>query len=77
MRQEEDRADEPRFRMLETVREYGLEQLALAGETDGARQRHAEYFRRLSESQAQSTPLLVTLERWLAWSPIRTTCAWR
>jgi predicted ATPase/class 3 adenylate cyclase len=63
LRQEEDRTGEPRYRMLETVREYGLEQLALAGEADGAQQRHAEYFWRLSESQAQSTPLLVTLER--------------
>jgi predicted ATPase/class 3 adenylate cyclase len=63
LRQEEDRTDEPRFRMLETVREYGLEQLASAGEADGAQQRHAQYFWRLSESQAHRTPLLVTLER--------------
>jgi predicted ATPase/class 3 adenylate cyclase len=62
LRQEADRADEPRFRMLETVREYGLEQLALAREVDGARQRHGEYFRGFSEHQAQGTPLTVALE---------------
>jgi predicted ATPase/DNA-binding XRE family transcriptional regulator len=42
--------DEPRFRMLETVREYGLEQLALAGEEDATRQRHAAYFAALAET---------------------------
>jgi predicted ATPase/DNA-binding XRE family transcriptional regulator len=41
---------EPRFRMLETVREYGLEQLALAGEEDATRQRHADYFTALAEA---------------------------
>jgi excisionase family DNA binding protein len=33
----------PRFRMLETIREFGLEQLAAAGEEDEARARHARY----------------------------------
>jgi predicted ATPase/DNA-binding XRE family transcriptional regulator len=41
--------DEPRYLMLETVREFGLEQLALAGEEDAARQRHADHYRRLAE----------------------------
>jgi non-specific serine/threonine protein kinase len=63
LRQEEDRVGEARFRMLETVREYGLEQLALAGEADAARQRHAEYFQRLVESQVHGIPLFVTMER--------------
>jgi predicted ATPase/transcriptional regulator with XRE-family HTH domain len=35
---------EPRYLMLEIVREYGLEQLTLSGEMDGARERHAAYF---------------------------------
>ena len=58
LRQEEDGAGAPRFRMLETVREYGLEQVALAGEAETARQRHAEYFRSLVERQARVNPLL-------------------
>jgi predicted ATPase/DNA-binding XRE family transcriptional regulator len=37
-------AGEPRYQMLEIVREYGLEQLTLSGELDGARERHAAYF---------------------------------
>ena len=39
--QEEDFAGEPRYRMLETVREYGLEQLSIAEEPDDARPRFA------------------------------------
>ncbi len=35
---------EPRFGMLETVREYGLEQLAASGEEDSARRAHAVYY---------------------------------
>jgi predicted ATPase/DNA-binding CsgD family transcriptional regulator len=34
---------EPRFTMLETVREFGLEQLAAAGELDHIRHRHAAF----------------------------------
>jgi tetratricopeptide (TPR) repeat protein len=43
-------AGEPRFRMLETIREFGLEQLALAGEEDATRTRHADHFLHLAES---------------------------
>jgi DNA-binding CsgD family transcriptional regulator/tetratricopeptide (TPR) repeat protein len=38
----------PRFAMLETVREFGLEQLAEMGEASLVRQRHADYFRDLA-----------------------------
>ncbi len=41
-------AEEPRYRMLETVREYGLEQLAASDEHEAVRQAHAEYFSRLA-----------------------------
>jgi hypothetical protein len=36
-----------RFRMLETIREYGVEQLAGRSELGTARSRHADYFHRL------------------------------
>ncbi|MCW2914380.1 MAG: putative ATPase [Actinomycetia bacterium] len=40
----------PRYRMLETIRAYGLERLAEAGEEDRVRRAHAEYFLRLAET---------------------------
>jgi excisionase family DNA binding protein len=52
-----------RFRMLETIREFGLEQLAATGEEADARARHAEYFvalsrglRPLASTQATQAP---------------------
>jgi predicted ATPase len=41
--------DEPRFFMLETIREYGLEQLASAGENPTARNAHAAFYLALAE----------------------------
>src|SRR5918998_5377390 len=41
---------DPRFGMLETIREFGLEQLTAAGELDATRGRHAEYFAAFSEA---------------------------
>ena len=41
--------DEPRLRMLETIREYGLERLAECGELELARQAHTNYYLALSE----------------------------
>ena len=46
-----DQSDgEPRFRMLETIREFGLEQLAISGETEAAQRQHAFYYVKLAES---------------------------
>ena len=35
---------EPRFTMLETIREYGLERLEESGETEATRRAHTEFF---------------------------------
>jgi predicted ATPase len=44
----------PRYRLLETMRAFALEQLALAGETDSLRQQHAlaveDFFRRTEDA---------------------------
>ncbi|HEY7035949.1 MAG TPA: tetratricopeptide repeat protein [Thermomicrobiales bacterium] len=40
---------EPRFAMLETIGEYGLERLVAAGEEEGARRRHADWCLDLAE----------------------------
>jgi non-specific serine/threonine protein kinase len=45
-------AEGSRFTMLETIREFGLEQLAASGETEIARRRHAEFFVAVAESVA-------------------------
>jgi predicted ATPase/DNA-binding CsgD family transcriptional regulator len=50
LRQEEGPGGEPRFGMLETIREYGLEQLAANGEGDTARHAHANYFLAFAET---------------------------
>ena len=41
---------DPRFGMLETIREFGLEQLTASGEIDTTRRRHAEYLVAFSEA---------------------------
>jgi predicted ATPase/class 3 adenylate cyclase len=48
--QRETPEGEPRFWMLETIREYGQEQLATHGEEDAIRRLHAEYFLDLAET---------------------------
>jgi tetratricopeptide (TPR) repeat protein len=56
--------EEPRFAMLETLREYALEQLQVAGELDGMRRNHADYFLAFAE---QAEAKLISKERrpWL------------
>ncbi|HEV2122244.1 MAG TPA: tetratricopeptide repeat protein [Chloroflexota bacterium] len=56
LRQEYGRTDSangkdeaPRFVMLQTIRDFALEQLRLAGECDRAGRRHADYFLALAE----------------------------
>lgn len=46
---EQGEDEEPRLTMLETVREYALEQLVAGGEADDMRRRHAEYHLALAE----------------------------
>jgi predicted ATPase len=49
LRQEEQVDGEPRFLMLETIREFGLERLETGGETGTLRRTHAEFFLALAE----------------------------
>jgi len=46
----DDAEGQPRFSILETVREYGLEQLARKGDARIMRERHAQHFAELAEA---------------------------
>ena len=49
LRRDEGPDGEPRYAMLETIRDYGLEQLEASGEAEDTRQRMAEWLLRLAE----------------------------
>ena len=49
LRQKADADGEPRFWMLETIREYACEQLEASGELEAARRSHACYFAEVAE----------------------------
>src|SRR5439155_1574145 len=50
VQQEETPEGEPRFGMLETLREYALERLEASGEADAVRGRHLAHFLALAEA---------------------------
>ena len=52
LQQTEQEGEMPRFVMLETIREYGLECLTASGEMELTRRAHAAYFLRLAEEMA-------------------------
>ena len=52
LRRAEGVAGEPRFVMLETIREYALERLAVSGEDVAINRQHAAYYLRLAEAAA-------------------------
>jgi predicted ATPase len=66
LRQVSDVDGEPRFLMLGTIRDYGLERLEESGYADDLRQRHADHFARLV---AEAAPHLLATDkrRWLDW----------
>ncbi len=56
---------EPRFTMLETIREYGMERLAQSGELDSTRRAHAAYCVVLAEEGSTEMPA-AEREAWLS-----------
>jgi non-specific serine/threonine protein kinase len=63
VRQRETAAGEPRFAMLEIVREYALERLSDSGEADESRRRHLEHFVAFAE---EAEPKLADRDQ-IAW----------
>ncbi len=80
LRQEEQFDHEPRFMLLQTIREYALEQLEASGEAAAIREKHAHFYMGLAE---QAEPQL-TLGEQHAWlkrlerehDNLRTALAW-
>jgi predicted ATPase/DNA-binding XRE family transcriptional regulator len=70
--------DGPRFRMLETIREYALERLRASGEAGVLARRHAEYYARLAAELGWMGPEQDTRDRRLEreLSNIRGALAW-
>ncbi|HEX7171252.1 MAG TPA: hypothetical protein VF365_01450 [Candidatus Limnocylindria bacterium] len=64
IRRQPDIAGEPRFEMLETLREFGRERLVEAGEADAVAERHAQWFLGRAE---RAEPLLTGRDqrKWL------------
>jgi tetratricopeptide (TPR) repeat protein len=63
VREEETAGGEPRFSMLETIREFALERLVASGEGPGLRRRHAQHYLALAE---EAEPKLAGVEQ-AAW----------
>ena len=57
--------EEPRFTMLETVREYAAERLELSAEASTLHRRHAEHFLRLAEEAEPNLIGVGNHEEWL------------
>jgi predicted ATPase len=61
-----DDEDEPRFMLLETLREYAREKLDASGEGPDIREQHARYFLELAESEDyQERGITPQVHRWL------------
>ena len=68
-------AGEPRFGMLETIREYALERLDERGDGEAVRRRHADFYLALAE---RAEPALLGPQQRAGSSgstPSATTCA--
>jgi len=59
-----DEGGEPRYFLLETIRQYAREKLLENGEGEGTRERHLAYFREMAET---AFPEMLTREKELQW----------
>jgi predicted ATPase len=69
---------EPRFTMLETIREYASEQLAASGEEAAVQERHAQFFLRLAEEAEPHFYRPTERDNWLEFEDanLRVALAW-
>lgn len=62
LQQSEGVEGEPRMVMLETIREFALECLAMHGEVEAARRAHADYYLALADEASRQTRCIVWLD---------------
>jgi predicted ATPase/DNA-binding XRE family transcriptional regulator len=71
---------EPRYQMLETVREFGLERLTASGEAAQVRERHARHFLQLSDHRVHAIQIFMDLKSLTSVVPeqdnVRLALAW-
>jgi predicted ATPase/DNA-binding CsgD family transcriptional regulator len=65
LREETGRDGEPRYLMLETVREFALEKLELSGETDDIRRRQATFYLSRVEPTPETSGMALSARHWL------------
>jgi predicted ATPase/DNA-binding CsgD family transcriptional regulator len=65
LREETGRDGEPRYLMLETVREFALEQLELSGETDDIRRRQATFYLSRVNPTPETSGMALSARHWL------------
>jgi tetratricopeptide (TPR) repeat protein len=61
----EDRRNDVRYRLLETVRQYAAERLGEAGEVEATRRRHRDFFLALADSPVADLSFFWDARRWL------------
>ena len=89
LHKDEARGDEPRFSMLETIRDYARERLETSGEAETVGGRHAHFFATLADRKAQGrghgmslrADIYRTNPEWLEWlalerANLTTALAW-
>ncbi|RYX86226.1 NACHT domain-containing protein [bacterium] len=67
--------EEPRFRMLETVRQYAMERAHQRGEVDETRRRHATYFLKWAQAEAPHAIGPDATARLNSWNRVRDEAA--
>ena len=68
VRYEGDPGGEPRYTMLETIREFGLEQLAASGRKSAVRSRHADWCLSFASAPARMPRKRMPTICWRRWS---------
>ncbi len=61
----EERGNEARYRLLETVRQYAAERLSEAGEVEASRRRHRDFFLALADQALADLSFFWDARRWL------------